>query len=89
MPHLDLDVTGLIQKFHDGGCPDRKDLIRFFQEAMNFNRAAKVMLAQVCDECAKNNLPPVHAMGCSMMYGMVLGVLIERDRIERERRLNN
>lgn len=47
------------------------------------NREFKLLLAEVGGECLRQNKRPIDALALAMLYGMELGVLLERDRAER------
>lgn len=83
-----FDITEVIATHWHGPNSERAELIKEFKEQVTHGTGEfKLFLAEVAEEVYKNNLPPIGALGCAMMYGMVIGVLAERRRREKEKRL--
>lgn len=58
---------------------ERNELVHMLSIEFTHNRALRSLLEQVCDESGKAKQDPVVAMGQSMMYGIVIGILLEKD----------
>jgi hypothetical protein len=80
-----FDVTGTIENFMAGNIPERQLLVKKFSRSFNESRALKIFLAEVCDESSKQGQRPIQAMAMAMMYGMTIGVIMERERTGRKR----
>ena len=82
-----FDVTEVVREFLGGAyARERNELISEFSRAFEENRALKLMLAEIGAECADLKDKPIRAVGRGMMYGMALGVLLERERELRSKR---
>jgi hypothetical protein len=84
----DYDVTGITQEFLVNRIPERAELVRFFTGAMNA-RVVKALVAEIGNAAANNGTSPIQTVGLGLMYGMTLGVLLEKDRVRRERSRRN
>lgn len=88
MAEQDYDVSNVVKAFLNEQYPQRADLIKHFRQEINDTPACKALLAEVAQKAMEHQLGPVAVLGCGLMYGMALGVLMEKDRTERSRRRN-
>jgi len=79
------DVSEVIKQFLAGKCSERGELIREFSLAIQHNLQTKLLLSEICHEAINSKLTPLHSVALGMMYGMTLGVLMEKERTERAR----
>ena len=87
MPNDSYDITAVITTFSKGGYKERQELMRKLGPEFNHNRALQIFLAEVCDETSKQGAKPVVAMAQSMLYGLVLGIILEKENQQHKRRL--
>jgi len=83
------DVEGVIHEYwRRGANSERAELVEEFRNAVvQGGNMFKNFLAEVTEEAYRQSLPPVNAMALAMMYGMAIGVLAEKERVEREKKL--
>ena len=79
------DVNGVTEEFLAGRCKDRPDLVKEFVAALNQNCGpTAALLAELGHELIdKEYMNPLQVMKLCLMYGMTLGVLLEKERNER------
>lgn len=76
-----FDLEQVIKHYWHGANSERAELIKTFREAVTHGGPEfKLLLAEVAEEVYKNGLGPVQCLACAMMYGMAIGVLVERER---------
>jgi hypothetical protein len=85
---IDFDVSNVVNEFLKHNTPERRELIKEFREEVIRNPAMRRLVAEVGQEAVHNQADPVMCIGLGLLYGMVLGVFLERDRQERGRRAN-
>jgi len=81
-----FDVNNVITAFLDHRYENRADLVREIGAAMRgMNRPMNSLIAQVASACLEQPAcTPEMTIRIGIMYGMVIGVLLERDRISRK-----
>lgn len=65
---------------------ERQELLRITRDGIWHSHKSKMLLAEVCQEAADQRLDPVNCIALGMNFGMVLGILLERERNERLRK---
>lgn len=80
-----FDVTGVVTEFLRGKIPERKNLVHEITDAMRGNPAIFGLIAEVGHNCVEHNHTAVQTINLGLMYGMVLGILLERERAERQK----
>ena len=84
---LNYDLTNVIQSFLNNDNPsERAELVRFFGQEIRASRAGKIFTGQIGIHCAEAQMSPVQLLQIGIMYGAVLGVLLEKDRQAREKK---
>lgn len=78
------DINGMIKAFLDNQVPDRAQLVKEMRLACIHSREAQRLLRQVLDESLQRGAQPSTCVNIAMMYGMVVGIIIERDRVSRD-----
>ena len=82
------DVTNVVAEFlsnHYGRT--RADLVAEMTEALNQNIGPiHQLMAEVGHEAIAQSYSPVQLIRLGVMYGSVIGILLEKDRVTRERR---
>jgi hypothetical protein len=68
---------------------ERAELVRELSKAVRYpSRPMQLLIAQVAQECVGQALcTPETTIRIGVLYGALLGVLAERDRVEREQRI--
>jgi hypothetical protein len=79
------DINGMIKAFLDNQVADRAILVKEMRLACIHSREAQRLLRQVLEESLSKGAQPATCVNIAMMYGMVVGVLVERDRTERDK----
>jgi hypothetical protein len=81
-----FDISNVIAAFLRGQYPERPELVREMTKAFAMpSQAIKHLVDEVGNHAAQNNCTPVQTVGVGIMYGLVLGILLERDRVGRSR----
>jgi hypothetical protein len=82
---LNYDLTNVIAAFLENTNPsERAELVRFFGQEIRTSRAGKILVGQIGTHCVEGGTNPIQLLQMGIMYGMVLGVLLEKDKAERE-----
>ena len=81
------DVNEVIQQFLQNKFQERAELIREIHGALRDSRASKMLLAEVANSAMENRLGPIEGISLGVMYGIVLGILMEKQRIRTMRRI--
>jgi hypothetical protein len=86
-----FDVTNVVAAFLNHQHPEdsvRAELIKELGEAVRYPaKPIQLLVAQVAQECLEQEgCTPEITVRIALMYGLVLGVLAERDRAERGRK---
>jgi hypothetical protein len=81
------DVSGVVTAFLNRQLPERAELVRFFHTEIFTLPAVKELMAAVATEAMAQKLDPVNVLALGLNYGLAIGVLLEKERAERERRL--
>ena len=79
------DTSEVTRRFLAGQYAERNDLVREFTQAIANTAAMRHLLAEIGQEAAANNLGPVQVLSLGLMYGLTLGVLLEKERAERSK----
>lgn len=80
-----FDIEQIVVQYWHGANSERAALVRVFKKLiMEGGKDFKMFLAEVAEEIHRNGLQPVPAIACAMMYGMVIGVLAERERTKKK-----
>jgi hypothetical protein len=84
-----FDVNNVVRAFLDGQFEDRASLVTELSSAVRQPSAVmKHLIVQVTEECLKTpNCTPFNTIQIGIMYGMVIGVLLERDRLAQKRKV--
>ena len=77
------DVNEVIAHFQRGGFPERKNLIEEISRGLASSPAAKRLLAEIGYNAMQNEMVPTEALSLGIMYGVVLGILMEKERARR------
>lgn len=78
------DINGMIKAFLNNQVPDRAQLVKEMRLACIHSREAQRLLRQVLEESLERGAQPATCVNIAMMYGMVVGILLERDRATRD-----
>lgn len=83
---LEHDLEGTVEKYQHGAFGrERGDLFSMLSQEIHASRTAKRLLAEIAEEAYRQGLGPVDVLALGLNYGLVLGILMERER--RDRRL--
>ena len=66
---------------------ERQELMAEFTDAVNHNEMLKKLIAEAGFQAVCLGNGPVGVMKLGMAYGLALGVFLERERRERERKV--
>lgn len=82
-----FDVNGVIMEFLEGRVESRADLMREIMDAMGQrNRATTTLTAAIAHHAASAPLAtPETVVKTGIIYGMVLGILLEREYMSRQK----
>lgn len=81
------DINGMIKAFLSNQVPDRAQLVKEMRIACIHSREAQRLLKQVLAESLDRGAQPATCVNIAMMYGMVVGIIMERDRQTRDKKL--
>ena len=81
------DVDQIIRQFAADKCPECGALVREMTQELTASRARVLLIEEIAEGCLANNLPPGQALSVALMYGVVLGILLEKHRVEDDRRI--
>jgi hypothetical protein len=84
MSKRQFDITEVTRQFLANQLPERYDLIREFREWVATTNQGKMFVAEVCGEALMQKAMPTDLAGIALMYGMALGVSLERHRITKQ-----
>jgi len=89
MKHFDLANIAAAFLDHKIEESERAELVKELGEAVRYPaKPMQLLVAQVAHECLEQPIcTPETTIKIGIMYGLVLGVLCERDRKDRERRV--
>jgi hypothetical protein len=81
------DVTNVVASFLRGEYEERAELVRELGAAARMpGREMHLLVKQVVEECLAQPLcTPETTVRIGVMYGMVIGTLLEKDRADRKR----
>ena len=82
------DFDEAIHKFLTHKYPERRELVERVTAAFRDLQSLKVFTVEVAQNCLENRQMPVQVIQTGMMYGIVLGILMERDRAAQKKRPN-
>jgi hypothetical protein len=83
-----FDFEEVVKQFHRHGFPEQAVMMRELIPMMEGSPALARIMANLTDELIKHNATPAQCMKTFMRYGLVIGILMERERAARERRTN-
>jgi hypothetical protein len=72
-----MEINEVVKKFL---ASPPKDLIREFRQFVIHEPIAKNLLIEICTESLERGARPSDLAGFSLMYGMAIGVMLERHR---------
>lgn len=82
------DVDEVINQFLHGGMEsDRRELMREFTDAMRSSNRSKELVIEIGHHAQTNGLRPTDMIALGVIYGMSLGVLMEKERAARRKRV--
>jgi hypothetical protein len=82
-----FDISNVVRHFLNSSTPERRELMKEFREEVIRNPAMRRFVSEVGQEAMKNRATPVMTLGIGVLYGMALGVLLERDRTREKKRI--
>lgn len=78
------DLNEVIKQFMYRKFPERNDLVKFFGKAIRTERVPQRFLSEIVVESLKStNGTPSECMALALMYGMVIGALVEKQSKRR------
>ena len=81
------DVGEVTAAFLNNALPGRAELVLEIGKAVREQRVVKRLCIQVAEEAVAQQANPATTIQIGLMYGMVIGILLEKERAERQRRL--
>lgn len=82
-PRPKYDVSQVVAQFLANKFPERRELVHEITDAMRDNIVVQNLLVEIGQNAVKNRMMPVDCIGLGVMYGMVLGILLEKEYRER------
>jgi hypothetical protein len=80
---LGYDVTEVTREFMRGSFTERAELIRLFQSEVNHNEMVKRLLGEIAHLGLEQGNGPVGILKLGFLYGAAIGVLLEKERLQR------
>lgn len=83
---LPYDVREVVTEFMNRRTSEVFELQAKMADELNTQPVVKRLLAEVAQEALNKGASPVMVTFTGLWYGVVLGILLERDRIEKEKK---
>ena len=83
MPNA-YDLTEVVSQLLNNRVQDRVLLLKYFQEAMVYNKALQALVMKLMETAVDKKLNPSELMMLGLRHGMLVGVLLERDIQQRK-----
>jgi hypothetical protein len=78
------DLNEVIKAFMRREFPERNDLVKFFGNAIRTEKVPNRFLSEIVTEALRStNGQPADCMALALMYGMVIGALVEKQTKRR------
>ena len=81
---VNYDVSEVINMFRNHRFSERADLMTEIQNAMRDSLPTKLLIAEIGEQAFQNSANPVQVIGLGLWYGIVLGILMEKERLGRK-----
>lgn len=78
-----FDFTEVIKALQRDLVSDRKNLLAIIQKEMGYNETCKRFTAELAALAAINQVSPVELLQFGLRQGILLGILLERERLTR------
>jgi hypothetical protein len=75
------DVNEVIRQYVHNAIGERPALIKEITAGLRDSRAAMHLLSEIGEACLKNNMGPLEGLSFSLMQGIVIGILLEKERL--------
>ena len=83
MPVANYDVDQIVREFLRWKFPERADLVKEMSAAIRDSGAVRGLTIEIGQAAVENRQTPAQLIQNGLMYGMVLGILMERERRTR------
>lgn len=80
-----FDVNQVINEFHHKRFPEQGEMMRELRDVTNTSVPFKKILHDVMQACADQEANPLQSMTSAMVYGIAMGIYLERERAGRVR----
>jgi hypothetical protein len=84
---MEFDLNNVLAAYRRFELPERSELIRKIGPEIMREREGRLLAAEIGEECYRQGLNPISAIAFTLAQGIVVGILLERDRAERGKRL--
>jgi hypothetical protein len=81
------DVNEVVSQFLQRRFEDRGAMMRELQPVIVNSPQVKQLLAEIMPAAADNQLAPTGVCALGITYGILLGIYLERERAQREKRI--
>lgn len=75
------DIDEIIRHFLQGHYPDRPAMMREFRIALQESKNGIHLFREIAEEALPRRAGPVECVQLGVLYGIVLGVIMERERM--------